>query len=210
MGFPQQGRLSMKPPATPIRVTGGSWPAMIWHAYMDKSVANTPVHTFPDVVLRMVEAPKPKPLDAALLALPRVPDVVGRTIDEARSTLDVRGFAVQTVETEATTTVPGTVLSETPRAGTHVAPGGVVTLSIAVGARMAAVPDVLGLSVDHATKTLQKAGFEVLVLEQDGHPPGTVWAQSPGNGRAPTGSTVKIWVSTSASSTSTSSTTVGR
>src|SRR4051812_24050311 len=30
MGFPQEGQISMKPPATPIRVTGGAWAAAAW------------------------------------------------------------------------------------------------------------------------------------------------------------------------------------
>ena len=205
MGFPQQGKLSMKPPATPIRVTGGSWPATIWHAYMDKSVANTPVHTFPDVVLRTVEPPKPKPLDAATLALPRVPDVVGRTIDEARSMLAARGLVAQPQDVDAPTVVPGTVLSVSPRVGTHVARGAAVTVGVAAGAHMVAVPDVLEMTQDRAVKTLEKAGFVVTVVQQDGHPVGTVWAQSPGDGRAPEGSTVRIWVSTTASTTPTDS-----
>ncbi|MEN3271750.1 MAG: penicillin-binding protein [Actinomycetota bacterium] len=203
MGFPQQGKLSMKPPATPIRVVGGSWPAMIWHAYMDPSVANTPVHTFPEVELRTVEPPKPKPLDAATLALPRVPDVVRRSVDDAKWILASRGFVVKTVDTEAVTVVPGTVLSESPRAGTHMARGGVVTIGIATGAHMVAVPDVLGMTQERATRVLEKAGFLVDVVAQDGHAVGSVWAQSPGDGRAPEGSVVHIWVSTHVSSTTT-------
>jgi beta-lactam-binding protein with PASTA domain len=68
---------------------------------------------------------------------------------------------------------------------------------------MVAVPDVLGMTQDRATNTLENIGFAVRVVEQDGHPVGSVWAQSPGNGRAPEGSVVRIWVSTNESPTTT-------
>jgi serine/threonine-protein kinase len=95
------------------------------------------------------------------------------------------------------------VLSESPRSGTHVARGGIVTLRIAIGAHMLPVPDVLGMPEDRARNALEKAGFIVRVVEQGGHALGEVWAQSPGDGRAPEGSSVQIWVSTSESSTTT-------
>jgi penicillin-binding protein 1A len=46
VGFFDRQR-SMVPPATPIRVTGGSWPAQIWHGYMSAALTGEPVDAFP-------------------------------------------------------------------------------------------------------------------------------------------------------------------
>ena len=46
VGFPERLR-SMVPPATPIRVTGGSWPAQIWHRVMEPALGDTPITAFP-------------------------------------------------------------------------------------------------------------------------------------------------------------------
>ena len=206
MGFAQEGQLSMKPPATPMRVTGGSWPAMIWHSFMADATAGTPVTPFPEVVARTEEdVTTPSSVDPNALNLPRVPDVVGRAEADARATLERVGYRVTTTEVDAPRVQPGTVVSQSPRGGAHVAHGATITLRVAVGATLTAVPNVLGLSQSRATEALRNAGFEVQVLEQTGHAPDTVWAQSPGGGsQAVAGSTVRIWVSPQSTTTTSS------
>ncbi|HET9770134.1 MAG TPA: PBP1A family penicillin-binding protein, partial [Acidimicrobiia bacterium] len=60
VGFPERLR-SMVPPATPLRVTGGSWPAQIWRRVMEPALGDSPVSTFPvpDPVAPPPEAPAP-------------------------------------------------------------------------------------------------------------------------------------------------------
>ncbi|HEX2062845.1 MAG TPA: penicillin-binding transpeptidase domain-containing protein, partial [Acidimicrobiales bacterium] len=45
VGFPE-GQVSMQPPATPIRVTGGSWPAQIWQRFMTRALAGVAPRPF--------------------------------------------------------------------------------------------------------------------------------------------------------------------
>ena len=45
VGYPR-GAISMVPPTTRIRVTGGSFPAQIWHAFMMKATRGMPVRNF--------------------------------------------------------------------------------------------------------------------------------------------------------------------
>jgi penicillin-binding protein 1A len=203
MGFPQEGQISMKPPATPMRITGGTWPAQIWHLFMQDALAGTPVVAFPDVDPRKAP-PQRTQLDD--LDLPRVPNVVGLTTDAARRALEAAGFAVGTRDVVAPSITPGEVTAQAPRAGTRMAKGASVTISVATGATLVEVPNVLGLSQVDATSTLEGAGFVVGVLFQPGHPPGFVWAQSPGSGQAVAGTTIEIWLSKPPDETTTTTT----
>jgi penicillin-binding protein 1A len=203
MGFPQVGQISMKPPATPIRVTGGSWPAMIWQRFMEQALAGTPVSPFPEIVARTDPGPK---LDLDDLDIPKLPDVGGLPIGQARSILERDGYTVETHDIATDMVAPGTVVEQLPRAGTRLAVGGTVSLGVAVGAVVVDVPNVLGMSEADATALLEEAGFVVQVVLQSGHPSGSVWAQSPGGGQAVEGSTVRIWLSPEESTTTTGST----
>src|SRR5207302_8630438 len=70
VGFPERLR-SMTPPATPINVTGGSWPAQIWHKVMEAALHDSPITPFP--------APDPpKPDAAAAPDTVPLPDVGGQ------------------------------------------------------------------------------------------------------------------------------------
>src|SRR3546814_16661282 len=50
VGFPEVGpdgrQVRMQPPATPIRVTGGSYPAAIWQRFMSRALAEQPSPDF--------------------------------------------------------------------------------------------------------------------------------------------------------------------
>ena len=60
-----------------------------------------------------------------------VPDVVGRDLSEAKSTLEQLGLAVGEVAYDSTSTAPnGRVLEQTPAAGTQIAPGATITLRV--------------------------------------------------------------------------------
>ena len=84
MGFAEEGKRSMAPPATPMRVTGGSWPAMIWQRFAEAALADVPITPFPEVELR--RAP---PVTVPVIRV-EVPNVLGLATQEA---VDVLRFS---------------------------------------------------------------------------------------------------------------------
>jgi serine/threonine-protein kinase len=90
-----------------------------------------------------------------------VPDVVGKTVDEARSALEDVGLRVSVKPKEDDTADPGTVLSQDRARGSELALNSVVTVIVAAQPKQVVVPDVVGRSQNNATKTLSGRGFEV-------------------------------------------------
>jgi serine/threonine-protein kinase len=90
-----------------------------------------------------------------------VPDVVGRSRDEAERLLESRGLQVSFIEREDETRDPGTVLAMTPGAGAEVEKGATVTLTVAKEPTQVAVPDVVDDDVNDAVDALEEAGFRV-------------------------------------------------
>jgi eukaryotic-like serine/threonine-protein kinase len=125
-----------------------------------------------------------------------VPDVVGKSEDDARAALEA--FRVVVQEKEDDEADPGTVLDQKPTGG--VLPvGSTVTLAVAIEPKQVAVPDVVGRSQNFATKLLSGRGFEVTVEEEAVDSPdedGLVQKQSPASGdeKVDRGSTVTISV----------------
>lgn len=90
-----------------------------------------------------------------------IPDLTGKSAEDAENKLVVDGFTVGPRKLTFDRDRPaGTVLGSTPAAGVQVPRGSEVSLSIA-GALV--VPDVVGKSTKDATKQLEKAGFTVTV-----------------------------------------------
>ena len=124
-----------------------------------------------------------------------VPTVTGLQADEAVQKLADDGFQARKTEVSATQ-APGTVVAQDPTAGSRLAKGGTVTLSISK-ARPAPVPNVVGSPEETASNTLRAAGFAVNVATvPSAQSKGVVIAQSPpAGGTAVTGSSVRINVS---------------
>lgn len=92
----------------------------------------------------------------------KVPNVVGLKRDQAASELKAAGFDLRPMDMQYHPTAPeGTVLQQTPPAGTRVTRGSAVTLAVSAGQRRATVPEVTGKTVEGATAALQAAGFDV-------------------------------------------------
>jgi eukaryotic-like serine/threonine-protein kinase len=125
-----------------------------------------------------------------------VPNVVGQQQDQAASTLQSKGFKVDT-KTDGTSSAPaGQVISQNPSGGTA-APGATITITVSGGA--VSVPSVVGDSQQTASQVLTTAGFQVSVQNGSGpaqYANGTVFQQNPPNGTATKGSTVTIFVQT--------------
>ena len=90
-----------------------------------------------------------------------VPDVAGRPESEAVELLQDAGFAVGTVNQEASETVAeGSAIRSDPGAGTNASTCTAVTLTVSTGPSTVTVPDVVGESEGTATEILQEAGLE--------------------------------------------------
>ena len=96
------------------KVFGGSLPAMIWAKFMRYAERSLPVVGFP----------APPPVRSAA-----IPNVVGQQVAEAKKALEALGFSV-TVDVAKSPKPVGTVLSETPTAGTTSERGSRITLTV--------------------------------------------------------------------------------
>jgi membrane peptidoglycan carboxypeptidase len=181
VGFPQ-GQIPMES-YYGHSVYGGTLAAPIWHAFMAKATAGMPVESFP--------APPPQQSGS-------VPHVVGMRSLDAQHAIDAAHFTPIVVKVDSFEPV-NTVLEQTPAAGTHVALGGGVKITVSNGkGAPVLVPRVVGMGRDAAVKAIEDAGLvaEVRLVDvTDTHQEGVVVAQAPiGNKRVDTGSTVVIQV----------------
>ncbi|GGU24908.1 serine/threonine protein kinase [Streptomyces coeruleorubidus] len=125
-----------------------------------------------------------------------IPDVTGSDLADARSELEDAGLEVKVAAERVTSSEfdKGQVAEQSPSPGGRAAEGDTVTLTVSKGPEMIEVPDVVGDSVDDATRELESAGFQV---EEDRGLLGlfgdTVKDQSVKGGEtAPKGSTITI------------------
>ena len=87
-----------------------------------------------------------------------VPDVVGQSVDAARSTLTSLGFRVETTEIYSKATTNRVVDQSTP-AGIQQVKGATITLQVSRGNRFT-VPSLINLTVEEAREALRAAGWE--------------------------------------------------
>jgi len=192
-----------------IKVTGGSFPAQIWAQFMRGALEDTPVSEFPEasgegwvsvsvcseshlvptdlcptVVQSLFRADR-VPTDTCPIHIAEeilVPDLVGMTLEDARSALEGLLLKVTVVEDADAVGITGSVVDQEPRAGMPLMQGLIVTITIATGPSTTTVPDLLGLDAETARAHLAQAG---LVGEEsvapDSAAPGTVISQSPGS-----------------------------
>jgi beta-lactam-binding protein with PASTA domain len=89
-----------------------------------------------------------------------IPDVVGLMVEDATKRLTEVGLTVKAVDVEAGVDA-GTVVDQSPIAGSTVDTGTEVTLMVSAGMAETLVPNVVGMAQDEATATLEEAGYEV-------------------------------------------------
>jgi eukaryotic-like serine/threonine-protein kinase len=131
-----------------------------------------------------------------------VPDVVGRTADEAGSILRRAALEARVVDVPSDEPA-GTVVAQSPSAGSEIARGERVRINVSNGegaaeAQDAEVPDVVGLPEAEAVGQLEEAGFNVRIRREettDETQDGVVLEQDPqANATAPRDSEVAITV----------------
>jgi serine/threonine-protein kinase len=140
------------------------------------------------VTLRVSKGPRPV----------AVPNVVGSSFETASSTLQAKGFAVARGPDVDSNDPKGTVVDQSPDAGTFQAPNTTVTVRVSKGPTTSTVPTVTSLSQSDAQAQLRASGFRVRIVPQavtDPNQDGIVQTQDPAGGaQAPPGSTVTIAV----------------
>ncbi|MFJ9160531.1 Stk1 family PASTA domain-containing Ser/Thr kinase [Streptomyces griseoviridis] len=91
-----------------------------------------------------------------------VPDVTGEDLADARQELEDAGLTVKVADGQVNSEFDeGQVAAQTPQGDSRLAEGDTVTLTVSKGPEQIEVPDVVGQSVDDATRALRDAGFQV-------------------------------------------------
>ena len=93
-------------------------------------------------------------------ALVAVPNVVNQTQANASTALAAAGLTTGAIGNANSSIVPaGSVISQNPAAGTNVAPGSAVALTVSLGPALVAVPNVVNQTQANATAALTTAGL---------------------------------------------------
>ena len=114
-----------------------------------------------------------------------VPDLTGKTADEAKKLLQANGLKFKAGAAEYSDTVDkDLVVRQNVEAGSKVAKDTVVTYYLSLGSEGSSVPNVVGQTRSAATTTLNNAGFYVTYDEQysDSVAEGVVISQTPESG----------------------------
>jgi serine/threonine-protein kinase len=98
------------------------------------------------------------------LAPPNVPDVIGKTVDEATKVLENAGYVVAVGDPEPSEKHgEGAVASTDPEAGAALRVKGTVTLHPAAPAGPVEIPQLVGLGLEAAKKAAEEVKLEVKV-----------------------------------------------
>ncbi|HET8614982.1 MAG TPA: Stk1 family PASTA domain-containing Ser/Thr kinase [Actinomycetales bacterium] len=122
-----------------------------------------------------------------------VPDLTGMTVDQAKKALADEGLTLgKQTESDSPDQRKGRVISSSPSTGESVAKDTPVDIEVASG--KVRVPNVVGQSLEDATKTLTDAGLAVTAekFEESTQPQGTVIKQDPASGLVDQGTKVVL------------------
>jgi beta-lactam-binding protein with PASTA domain len=137
--------------------------------------------------------PQRKPVSITVSAGPPLPNFVGQQFSAAQAEAQQGGYQLQQ-QTVSNSAAQGTIVGQSPPAGSPITKGEVVTVQVSNGPPEVAIPNVVGMSVQAATQELTQAGFQVNVTQGvfgGGGGNATVATESP-TGQAPKGSTITL------------------
>lgn len=141
------------------------------------------------------QAPKGAAVALAVSAGPKprtVPNVAGKSYDQAAAVLQQLGLSVARNDAFSDTAPKDQVIGTTPAAGASVDRGGKVTINVSKGPDLVTVPDVTGKSVQDATTIMQQAGLSIGNVF--GPPNKKVFTTDPANGtQVKRGSSVNVY-----------------
>ena len=133
-----------------------------------------------------------------------IPKLVGTTFTSESDVSDILskyGYKLGKVSYEESYETPGTIIKQSPDAGTTAEKKTTVDIVISKAKSKATVPNLNGMTYDQAESALQSLGFSVGRVteeENNGFTAGTVFKQYPAaNSEYQTGSTVDIWIAKS-------------
>ena len=126
-----------------------------------------------------------------------VPQVIGKSQEDAISELRDAGLKVVKKEVPDESNAAGKVTDQDPKAGAKVDEGSEIVVTVSQGAPSATIPDVKGRNVDVATDLLESAGFQVRTTRRNDATvkPDDIIEQNPAPGPAKRGDTVTLVVS---------------
>ncbi|MGP1569871.1 MAG: Stk1 family PASTA domain-containing Ser/Thr kinase [Eubacteriales bacterium] len=129
----------------------------------------------------------------------RIPDVQGKTVEEARELLQEKGLQLKEGDEVYSKEVDeGKIVSQTPESGKKTKPGKIITVSISKGTKEGTVPNLMGKSFDEAVALINKHGYSVgdVSVKDSDEPKDTVISQNPKAGKtAKAGDTIEFTVS---------------
>ncbi len=137
--------------------------------------------------------PQTKPVAILVAASPPLPNFVGMTVQAAQQWAQQHGVTLQQQQDRNSQQPQGTIVAQTPKAGSAYKQGETVTVEVSAGPAVVDVPYVIGLNVNQATRQLEAAGFQVQV-QQIGN--GNAVIDYSPVGQAPPGSTITLLVGT--------------
>lgn len=97
------------------------------------------------------------------------PTVAGLTQADGERVVDDQGLTVRLSEDFSETVPAGVIISSSPEAGENVPRGGSVSLVVSLGPERFAMPEVIGLSSDDATRALAESNLTVGTVNEDWH-----------------------------------------
>ncbi|MBD8506997.1 Stk1 family PASTA domain-containing Ser/Thr kinase [Hoyosella sp. G463] len=122
-----------------------------------------------------------------------VPDLSGRTVEEAGGLLDEAGLELASTVEEAPSTLEerDLIVRQNPSSGVSVTVGTTVQVAVGTGPALIRIPDVTGQEITVAEANLRASGFDVRSEEVDStEPVNTVVGQTPSGGTQATAGTV--------------------
>ncbi|NEG70135.1 Stk1 family PASTA domain-containing Ser/Thr kinase [Bifidobacterium choloepi] len=113
-----------------------------------------------------------------------MPDVAGKTKDDAAQLFSAAKLNVTYTEEYSDTVAAGTIISTSVAAGTTLHWGDSVSAVVSLGPQMVTLPNVVGMSTDEATSTLEALGLQVKTTAPLGDLTHTVRLMSPSAGES--------------------------
>jgi beta-lactam-binding protein with PASTA domain len=120
----------------------------------------------PDTVVRQALPPgtriaRGQPVSVTLaVAMPVVPDVAGKSVDDATQTLEEAGYAVQvSAALHSPEVAKGLIVAQSPKAGTALDKKSAVVVQPSAGPESLEVPKLVGLRLPAAKESIEKAGL---------------------------------------------------
>jgi beta-lactam-binding protein with PASTA domain len=138
-----------------------------------------------------VSWPQPRPVRIVQSAGIPLPNLVGQQLSAAQQLGQQDGFQLNPVQDMKSDQPAGTITRQSPRPGTPVTAGEVVTIRVSAGPQLVDIPNVNGQDVRQAISILTQAGFQVSV---DRLGPGHQVFNYDPTGKAPKGSTITIFI----------------